>query len=360
MAVDGGRADDHGGLASEALGEQVLQGSAHGDHLLYRGLEALCPQATHELLGGVAGVVGDEGDPLARPTQRQDGLGRPRGGAFTNPYAAVEVEQHVLIGGEERGQGHRHTIILSGVRRLDCPPVLVALVGAGLLAGCGSSSSGGSTITVGNEKGASSPAASTPASTPTTPTTPAPAGCKAVSAPAPKGAQHLSKPTAKLDPKKVYTVRLLTNCGEIDLALDVKRAPRTSVSFAYLVGRGFYDGLSFHRVAAGFVIQGGDPNGDGSGGPGYQVVEKPPAHISYTPGTVAMAKTGSDPDGTSGSQFFIITGTQSSLPPQYALLGHVTGGQAAVSAIAQIPTNPPQDGMPTSPVVITKATLSVR
>jgi len=93
---------------------------------------------------------------------------------------------------------------------------------------------------------------------------------------------------------------------------------------------------------------------------GYQVVEKPPAHISYTPGTVAMAKTGSDPDGTSGSQFFIITGTQSSLPPQYALLGHVTGGQAAVGAIAQIPTNPPQDGMPTSPVVITKATLSVR
>lgn len=235
--------------------------------------------------------------------------------------------------------------------------MLVALLGAGVLAGCGSSSSGGSTITVGNEKGASAPAASTPA---TTPATTAPAGCKAVRAPAPKGVQHLSKPAATLDPKKTYTVRMQTSCGEIDIALDVKRAPRTSASFAYLVGRGFYDGLSFHRVAAGFVIQGGDPNGDGSGGPGYQVVEKPPAHVSYTPGTVAMAKTGSDPDGTSGSQFFIITGTQSSLPPQYALLGKVTGGQSAVSAIAQIPTNPPQDGMPTSPVVITKATLSVR
>jgi len=209
---------------------------------------------------------------------------------------------------------------------------------------------------VGNEKGAGVPAASAPA---TTPATAAPAGCKAVRAPAPKGVQHLSKPSAKLNPTKTYTVRMQTSCGEIDIALDVKRAPRTSASFASLVGRGFYDNLSFHRVAAGFVIQGGDPNGDGSGGPGYQVVEKPPATIRYTPGTVAMAKTPADPDGTSGSQFFIITGTQSSLPPKYALLGTVTGGQPAVSAIAQIPTNPPQDGMPTSPVVITKATLSV-
>ncbi|MFZ1155123.1 MAG: peptidylprolyl isomerase [Solirubrobacteraceae bacterium] len=182
--------------------------------------------------------------------------------------------------------------------------------------------------------------------------------CASTSAPAPKGSQSIRKPTLTLDPTKRYVVSLATNCGIIDIQLNVRKAPRTTASFAYLVKRGFYDDLTFHRVAAGFVIQGGDPNGDGSGGPGYTVVEPPPSDVRYTLGTVAMAKTGADPAGASGSQFFIVTSREAPLPPQYALVGNVVGSLAGVEAISKLPTDPPQDGAPETPVVISHATLS--
>jgi peptidyl-prolyl cis-trans isomerase B (cyclophilin B) len=182
--------------------------------------------------------------------------------------------------------------------------------------------------------------------------------CAPVKAPAPKGAQSISKPTLTLDPTKKYVVNLATNCGTIAIQLNVRTAPRTTASFAYLVKRGFYDDLTFHRVAAGFVIQGGDPNGDGSGGPGYTVVEPPPSDLRYTLGTVAMAKTSNDPSGASGSQFFIVTAGDAPLPAQYALVGNVVGSMAGVEAIAKLPTDPPQDGAPKTPVVISHATLS--
>jgi peptidyl-prolyl cis-trans isomerase B (cyclophilin B) len=176
--------------------------------------------------------------------------------------------------------------------------------------------------------------------------------------PPPKGALSIRKPTLNLDPAKRYMVSLATNCGTIEIQLDVRRAPRTTASFAYLVKRGFYNDLTFHRVAAGFVIQGGDPNGDGSGGPGYSVVEPPPSDMRYTLGTVAMAKTADDPAGESGSQFFIVTTRKAPLPPQYALIGNVVGSFAAIETIAKLPTDPPQDGAPKTPVVISRATLS--
>jgi cyclophilin family peptidyl-prolyl cis-trans isomerase len=182
--------------------------------------------------------------------------------------------------------------------------------------------------------------------------------CTAARAPAPRGAQRIPRPTRALDPLRRYLVRLSTNCGTIDIQLAVRAAPRTTASFAYLVDRGFYDGLTFHRVARGFVIQGGDPNGDGSGGPGYSVVEPPPNDTQYTRGTVAMAKTSTDPPGTSGSQFFIVTAARAPLPPQYALVGNVVGGMVGVEAIDKLPTDPPQDGAPTRPVVIGAASLS--
>jgi cyclophilin family peptidyl-prolyl cis-trans isomerase len=127
------------------------------------------------------------------------------------------------------------------------------------------------------------------------------------------------------------------------------------------VQRGFYNDLTFHRVVPNFVIQGGDPNGNGTGGPGYQVVEPPPPSLQYTQGVVAMAKTQTEPSGTSGSQFFIVTGANANLPPQYALVGHVVAGQDAVEAISRIPTQAGPDGEPSAPsrpVVIEKATLS--
>jgi peptidyl-prolyl cis-trans isomerase B (cyclophilin B) len=182
--------------------------------------------------------------------------------------------------------------------------------------------------------------------------------CVSARSPVPKGAQSIRKPTLTLNPAKRYVVSLATNCGTIDIQLDVRKAPRITASFAYLVKRGFYDDLTFHRVAAGFVIQGGDPNGDGSGGPGYTVVEPPPSDMRYTLGTVAMAKTATDPAGASGSQFFIVTTQDAPLPPQYALLGNVVGSLAGVETIAKLPTDPPQDGAPTTPVVISHATLS--
>ena len=182
--------------------------------------------------------------------------------------------------------------------------------------------------------------------------------CARATAPAPRGPQHIPPPNVKLDPAKSYTVKLATNCGPIEIRLDVKQAPRTTASFAYLVRRGFYNDLTFHRVAANFVIQGGDPNGDGSGGPGYTIVEPPPSNLRYTLGTVAMAKTETDPAGASGSQFFIVTTQEAPLPAQYALVGKVVGSFAGVEAIAKLPTIPPQDGAPVKPVVISRATLS--
>ncbi|MCW3066682.1 MAG: peptidyl-prolyl cis-trans isomerase cyclophilin type, partial [Solirubrobacterales bacterium] len=124
-------------------------------------------------------------------------------------------------------------------------------------------------------------------------------------------------------------------------------------SFAFLARRRFYDGLTFHRVAAGFVIQGGDPVGNGTGGPGYSVVEPPPRSIRYLRGTVAMAKAPNEPSGASGSQFFVVTAANASnLTSDYALVGRVVSGQDVVQRIGGEPTSPPGDGAPVQPVVI--------
>jgi peptidyl-prolyl cis-trans isomerase B (cyclophilin B) len=222
-----------------------------------------------------------------------------------------------------------------------------------VLTACGSSTSGEGTATRTTHPSKEQTVVTTKASSGST------AGkCSSVPAPTPKGAQSIPKPTLTLNPAKRYVVSLTTNCGPIEIQLDVRKAPRTTASFAYLVRSGFYNDLTFHRVAAGFVIQGGDPNGDGSGGPGYKVVEPPPSDMRYTLGTVAMAKTSSDPAGTSGSQFFIVTASDAPLPPQYALVGNVVGSFAGVQRISKLPTDPPQDGAPKTPVVISHATLS--
>jgi peptidyl-prolyl cis-trans isomerase B (cyclophilin B) len=226
------------------------------------------------------------------------------------------------------------------VRRA-CLAVLIVL-GA---AGCGSSSSH-SSQTSGTSGAASSTAA--------------PAGCRAVPVPAPRGTQHISPPTVALDAHRTYTVTVVTNCGTFAFALDVKRSPKTSASIDYLVKRGFFNGLTFHRVAAGFVIQGGDPLGNGSGGPGYTVVEAPPPGTQYVRGVVAMAKTQTDPSGASGSQFFVVTGANAGLPPQYALAGKVVRGIDVVEKIGSLPTNPPGDGTPTPTVVMSSVTVASR
>jgi cyclophilin family peptidyl-prolyl cis-trans isomerase len=143
------------------------------------------------------------------------------------------------------------------------------------------------------------------------------------------------KPTdQKLDPEKTYTLRLETSCGDIEIELDVDGSPRTANSVAFLAREGFYDGLVFHRIVPDFVVQGGDPQGDGSGGPGYDVVEPPPEDVEYAEGTVAMAKGQNDPPGTSGSQFFVVSGPEAAdLPAEYAFLGNVVDGKDVVEKI---------------------------
>jgi peptidyl-prolyl cis-trans isomerase B (cyclophilin B) len=173
-----------------------------------------------------------------------------------------------------------------------------------------------------------------------------------VANPGPKSVGHLSKPHTKLDPKKTYVATVKTSCGTFKIKLDAKRAPITGGNFDYLVSKHFFDKLTFHRIVAGFVIQGGDPKGDGTGGPGYTVVEAPPKDLTYKPGIVAMAKTQTDPSGASGSQFFVVTGPGAgSLPPQYALLGKVTGGMDVVTKIGSVQADP-NSGQPVTPIVI--------
>jgi peptidyl-prolyl cis-trans isomerase B (cyclophilin B) len=174
-------------------------------------------------------------------------------------------------------------------------------------------------------------------------------GCEAVSDPGPKDVGKLAKPKTRLAAGKTYVATVSTSCGDFEITLDPKRAPRTGGSFAYLAGKGFFDNTKIHRVEADFVIQGGDPHGDGTGGPGYTIVEPPPSNLAYTRGVVAMAKTELEPAGASGSQFFVVLGEDAGLPPEYALLGKVTKGMEAVDKIAAVPVN---GSTPVDPVVI--------
>jgi peptidyl-prolyl cis-trans isomerase B (cyclophilin B) len=162
-------------------------------------------------------------------------------------------------------------------------------------------------------------------------------GCKQVAAPKPKTVS-LKAPKQTVKRGEKLTAVVETSCGSFEIALDAKQAPKTVNSFVFLADEGFYDGLDFHRVAPGFVIQGGDPLGDGSGGPGYSVDEKPPANLSYTKGTVAMAKSSAEPPGRSGSQFFVVLAPDAGLPPEYALVGKVSKGIDVVERIGKLGT----------------------
>jgi peptidyl-prolyl cis-trans isomerase B (cyclophilin B) len=226
---------------------------------------------------------------------------------------------------------------------------LAALIAAFALlaAGCGSDKSGNET-------------AATPAATATeTPATPDLSnGCEKADKPAAKDAGDIKKPTEKLDKSKTYVATVSTNCGDFEIELDAKRAPVTGGNFKYLADKKFFDGTTFHRIVKDFVIQGGDPQGTGEGGPGYTVVEAPPKSLKYDKGVVAMAKTQTDPPGASGSQFFVVTGDGAAqLPPDYALLGKVTSGMDAVDKIngIQADTN---TGQPAFPVVIKSITVA--
>jgi peptidylprolyl isomerase len=162
-------------------------------------------------------------------------------------------------------------------------------------------------------------------------------------------------PDMQIDVTKKYTATLMTTEGKIIIALTAKETPKTVNNFVYLARKGFYVNTPFHRVIPGFMIQGGDPKGNGTGGPGYRFDDEPFTG-TYTRGTVAMANAGPD---TNGSQFFIVQ-TDTDLPHDYVIFGKVTEGLGVVDAISKAETI--QDGRensrPVKPVIITSVEIA--
>lgn len=179
-----------------------------------------------------------------------------------------------------------------------------------------------------------------------------PSGCEEVAAPEPKRVE-LDKPELAAEPPAPgLTATVETSCGLFEIALDGQTSPRTVVSFVHMAREGLYDGTSFHGISPGQVIQGGDPLGDGTGGPGYFVDEPPPHDTEYTRGVVAMAKSPVEPPGRSGSQFFVVTGADAALPPVYATLGEVSRGFSTIERIETLGDPGDETGTPTATVVI--------
>ena len=142
-----------------------------------------------------------------------------------------------------------------------------------------------------------------------------------------------SQPEMQIDASKTYTAIIETNKGVIELELYPQHAPKTVNNFVFLAGKGFYDGLSFHRVISNFMIQGGDPTGTGGGGPGYrfedEVAENP---LKHEKGVISMANAGPN---TNGSQFFITHAPQPHLNRKHTVFGKVVAGQDVVDSIQQ-------------------------
>jgi cyclophilin family peptidyl-prolyl cis-trans isomerase len=156
-----------------------------------------------------------------------------------------------------------------------------------------------------------------------------------------------------IDTAKRYTATMVTSHGTMVIALDPLAAPKTVNSFIFLARYHYYDGVIFHRVIPGFVLQGGDPTGTGTGGPGYKFEDELPAPGRYQIGSLAMANAGPN---TNGSQFFVISGPDGvRLPPQYALFGAVVSGGDVVAAIDTLGT---RSGKPKEKVTIESVTIT--
>jgi peptidyl-prolyl cis-trans isomerase B (cyclophilin B) len=233
------------------------------------------------------------------------------------------------------------TTIPGSVRAVLC---LVVLATAGISAGCGSDED--------TSAGTTAPAAATK---PPAGSDSLPGGCAEVAFPEPRTGGNERRPAAELDTDTTYTLTFTTNCGDFTVTLDQKSAPATSASLVALARAGYFDDTLFHRIAPGFVIQGGDPTQTGGGGPGYQTVDAPPPDAAYTKGVVAMAKAPSEAPGTAGSQFFVVTTSDSGLPPEYAVVGRISDGLDVVETIG---AHGDEFEQPTQPIVIERVTVA--
>jgi cyclophilin family peptidyl-prolyl cis-trans isomerase len=227
---------------------------------------------------------------------------------------------------------------------------LAALVVAILLAAaCGG----------GDDAAGTAAAPDTAAAAVTKPTAPAGSCTDRAPDPPPDPKSYPAPPPQTIDTSHTYTATLATSCGDIVIALDPTEAPVTVNNFVFLARQGFYNGLTFHRVVAGFVIQGGDPTGTGSGDAGYAFDDELP-NDGYPTGSVAMANSGPN---TNGSQFFIVTGDGSLLPNDYSRFGKVTSGLDVAKRIEGFadPNADPSDPAtqrPTQPIYIYRVTIT--
>ncbi len=172
--------------------------------------------------------------------------------------------------------------------------------------------------------------------------------------PVTKKKMYTYQPVMSIDTTKEYSATLKTSMGDIVIALQAKATPTTVNNFVFLSKEKFYDGTIFHRTIKDFMIQGGDPEGTGMGGPGYKFADEA-FEGEYERGTVAMANAGPN---TNGSQFFIMH-KNVPLPPNYVIFGQVTEGLDVVDKIAAAPTKPGGEGSsPVIPVVVQSVTIS--
>ena len=157
--------------------------------------------------------------------------------------------------------------------------------------------------------------------------------------------QYSSTPEMAIDPNKTYTATIRTNHGEMTLDLFASEAPATVNNFVFLARDGFYQDGGFHRVIKDFMVQGGCPKGDGTGGPGYRFADEPVTR-SYVKGTLAMANSGAN---TKGSQFFIVHGDPAPLPPNYTIFGMLSSGMEVLDALANVPVSAARGGERSTP-----------
>ena len=172
---------------------------------------------------------------------------------------------------------------------------------------------------------------------------------------APKQQKFSSPPEMGIDPAKRYTATMSTTLGDIVIALDAIKAPKTVNNFVFLALNHYYDGVIFHRIINGFMCQGGDPDGSGRGGPGYQFADELPKAGDYQIGSVAMANAGPN---TNGSQFFLISGPNGvGLPPSYSLFGQIVKGLDVLDTMQNVRTG--AGDRPNDDVVINSVTITV-
>jgi peptidyl-prolyl cis-trans isomerase B (cyclophilin B) len=164
-----------------------------------------------------------------------------------------------------------------------------------------------------------------------------------------------AKEIEKLEPGD-YSIDFRTTHGSFTVEIDEDLAPCNGNSMLQLASDGFFNGIAFHRIVPGFVIQAGQSTKTPDGGPGYTTVDVPPPDTKYAKGVVAMAKTQVDPPGTGGSQFFVVTGDDVTLPPEYAPIGTVVKGMPVVDKIGKLGDETTQ--APTERIVIEQATAS--